>query len=89
MTNEDKVKWIEALRSGKYQQGRCFLKKENKYCCLGVLKEITNCKINFEIPNLALDISYLSHEIQSILVKFNDYENKNFNEIANWIEKNL
>lgn len=37
-------KWIRALRSGKYQQGRgtlCqFDKGEFKYCCLGVLGDI-------------------------------------------------
>ena len=31
--------WLEALRSGEYQQGRSYLKKDNKYCCLGVLAE--------------------------------------------------
>jgi len=30
--------WIEALRSGEYQQGKYSLKvNENTYCCLGVL----------------------------------------------------
>jgi len=36
--------WIQALRSGKYKQGRGYLKyildKEGFYCCLGVLEEI-------------------------------------------------
>ena len=44
MTNEQKElkrKWIEALRSGKYEQTRLRLRKgENSYCCLGVLCEI-------------------------------------------------
>lgn len=31
-------KWLEALRSGKYPQGRRFLKKGGAYCCLGVLQ---------------------------------------------------
>lgn len=35
-------KWVEALRSGKYEQGTRYLKSENKYCCLGVLCEISN-----------------------------------------------
>ncbi len=37
-------KWLEALESGKYTQGRSFLKREEcgtlKYCCLGVLCEV-------------------------------------------------
>lgn len=34
--------WVQALRSGKYQQGRAWLHNadENEYCCLGVLCEV-------------------------------------------------
>jgi len=36
-----KQKWLEALRSGKYKQGRLALKTtDEKYCCLGVLCEV-------------------------------------------------
>lgn len=32
------MKWVKALRSGKYKQGRDRLRTENnKFCCLGVL----------------------------------------------------
>lgn len=34
-------KWVKALRSGKYKQGKSFLKREDgTYCCLGVLTEV-------------------------------------------------
>lgn len=34
-------RWVEALRSGKYEQGRRILKNvENEYCCLGVLCDL-------------------------------------------------
>lgn len=33
-------KWVEALRSGKYQQGRFRLNEDGNFCCLGVLCEI-------------------------------------------------
>ena len=36
MTPEFKSKWVAALRSGKYQQGRDVLRKGDKFCCLGV-----------------------------------------------------
>lgn len=36
-----KQKWMNALRSGKFEQGRGFLCWGNKYCCLGVLAKIT------------------------------------------------
>jgi hypothetical protein len=40
-------KWVKALRSGKYKQGKSFLKQFNskgqpKHCCLGVLCELYN-----------------------------------------------
>lgn len=40
-----KEKWVKALRSGKYVQGRHFLKNStNQYCCLGVLADISGVK---------------------------------------------
>lgn len=46
MIEEYKTKWLEALRSGDYKQGRETLKKRSRdkgagprYCCLGVLGE--------------------------------------------------
>ena len=41
MNKEIKTKWLKALRSGDYEQGRYRLKsKDNKFCCLGVLCDI-------------------------------------------------
>ena len=40
-----KEKWIAALRSGEYKQGRKHLNNNGAYCCLGVLCEVylENC----------------------------------------------
>ena len=46
MNPDIKQKWIEALRSGKYEQGFSVLKKNNRYCCLGVL-----CELHSKITN--------------------------------------
>lgn len=36
-------KWVKALRSGEYSQGRdCLRNDENKYCCLGVLCDLVD-----------------------------------------------
>ena len=41
MMNQDiKAKWVAALRSGDYVQGRGALRVDNKFCCLGVLCNI-------------------------------------------------
>lgn len=37
---ENRRKWIEALRSGKYEQGNHALYENGKYCCLGVACEV-------------------------------------------------
>lgn len=33
-------RWVEALRSGKYEQGRSWLHKQGRFCCLGVACEV-------------------------------------------------
>ena len=35
-----KQRWIDALRSGQYLQGRGQLQADGKFCCLGVLCEV-------------------------------------------------
>lgn len=37
---ENLRKWVQALRSGEYQQGREFMRSSNTYCCLGVAMEV-------------------------------------------------
>lgn len=39
MNANQKNKWLEALRSGKYKKGRGRLLKQDRYCCLGVYAE--------------------------------------------------
>ena len=41
MNQEIKQKWIDALLSGKYKQGRGLLRQnDDEYCCLGVLCDL-------------------------------------------------
>lgn len=43
MNAEIKQRWLDALRSGKYNQGSRVLRSEsNKYCCLGILCELVD-----------------------------------------------
>jgi hypothetical protein len=44
MDAELKAKWLEALRSGKYDQTSGQLRDGNCFCCLGVLCDIFNPK---------------------------------------------
>lgn len=40
MDPEYKAEWLKRLRSGEYEQGKRYLNKDDKFCCLGVLCEI-------------------------------------------------
>lgn len=41
MNADVKAEWVEALRSGEYEQGESFLRRTNgEFCCLGVLCEL-------------------------------------------------
>src|SRR5438093_3640406 len=46
MNQDVKRLWTDALRSGQYQQGTGALRKNDRYCCLGVLCELAvNAKV--------------------------------------------
>lgn len=41
--------WVEALRSGKYKQGKKMLRTSgDQFCCLGVLADISGCSWEFD-----------------------------------------
>jgi hypothetical protein len=40
MKRDIKKRWIKALHSGDYQQGKSALRAGDKYCCLGVLCDL-------------------------------------------------
>ena len=70
MKKEIAGKWIEALRSGKYTQGKNFLNKNNKYfCCFGVLCELALSE-GLHIPKVPE--SYSSNCEKSLIYKY-DY----------------
>ena len=48
MNPEVKQKWIDALRSGKYEQGSEKLRSVSGYCCLGVLCDLYAQEHNVE-----------------------------------------
>ena len=48
MNPEVKQKWIDALRSGEYEQGKEKLRSVSGYCCLGVLCDIYAKETNTE-----------------------------------------
>ncbi len=124
MNKEIKEKWLKALRSGEYKQGRGYLRKESgdedRYCCLGVLaKECLGGEwvkkdslgINFRqlsdsvwvyrdnfsgecrwgsFPKSVTDhLEIKDPEWIDYLTDMNDNRYMDFDQIADWIERNL
>lgn len=106
MENENKLpedfkkRWVAALRSGEYKQGKSNLYIDGKYCCLGVAcivagmthdtidgDSLINNDIKFSIVPIVLHDS-LGDNIGLRLAIMND-NGKSFSEIADYIEENL
>ena len=93
--------WIAALRSDKYEQGQQRLRSlDNKFCCLGVLGDCLNADwqksfdcytincFTHKPPVEMQDRAGLFNSDVEHLIDMND-GGKTFDEIADWIEKNL
>lgn len=105
MKAEIKARWIEALRSGKYEQGKRALHPYgSKFCCLGVLCDVVdpskwegeeyNGAVGYLPGDLQDEVRLLDRE-QTHLINMNDgnpangIAGKPFSEIADWIERNI
>lgn len=104
MNKKWKTRWIKALTSKKYEQGRMSLKEKTDkgyaYCCLGVLRDLINPRSNAMQKNESKqDVNYLCHahlkvaglddSTQRVLGKFNDNQRWGFPRIAKWVDKHL
>jgi hypothetical protein len=118
MKSDVKLKWIEALRSGKYKQGFRTLMQESEgeasFCCLGVLCDVLGLRKeqlppDLYVPQNVTEYSYffgteklhtaltpqvcksvgLDETEQANLIRMNDQQGKTFNDIADWIERNI
>jgi hypothetical protein len=95
-----KLKWIKALRSGKFKQAKGVLRRGEGYCCLGVacvaadIKDVPRSPVisligeKFEnVPNVIRGGCSTNYVVER-LVEMND-SGVSFSEIADWIEKRL
>lgn len=103
MQKSVKKKWLKALRSGEYKQGSGQLRSDDRYCCLGVLCDITGHlkPRSFDWMNDFPDMDYrcndddairefkgLSAATQKTLAHLND-NGSSFKEIAAYISRNV
>lgn len=94
-----KAKWVAALRSGEYKQGKYLLHDEGRFCCLGVACRVAGLDINLigyskytnSMPYRSMPSFFRYADPGSPawgLAKMND-NGKTFSEIADYIEANL
>jgi hypothetical protein len=105
MREDVKKVWVEALRSGRYQQGTGVLRNEqNEFCCLGVLCDLGEKKA-WHRPHgedWGYEDPYCQHmppgsvyegafltSAEGGTVAEMNDSGKTFAEIADWIEANL
>lgn len=102
MDKDIKRRWVEALRSGKYTQGKgkLFEDYKNAFCCLGVLCDIQGiprADIGLYsitpftmdgVPGFEAIHGVIPDDVASNLAGMND-KGEDFNVIANYIEANL
>lgn len=97
LAKEFKEKWVNALRSGEYKQGKNALHNQffGTYCCLGVAEDIlkiksasTACLVGDGFPE-AIRGAASSNDLVALLTNMNDNQGKSFSEIADYIEANL
>jgi hypothetical protein len=91
MENKIIEKWIDALRSGNYQQGKTYLKDgQGGFCCLGVLCDSIGEKVGEKDTNTQHLYAFFATDLLTSVyprcVQMNDSEGYSFSEIADFIE---
>lgn len=105
MKAEFKQKWLEALRGGKYKQGKNVLRTaQDEFCCLGVLCDVVSPEgwladdsreggfLHSDRKGfLPLGVKYETAfpSIHEVKLTNMNDEGKSFAEIADWIETNV
>lgn len=99
LTPENKQKWIEALRSGKYSQTQRVLRRDEddsqSYCCLGVFCDLVApdkwvsvaSRAGYSFNNIFDSFKSQNSTLVLDLIRMNDVEDKNFAEIADYVEQ--
>lgn len=96
MNKAIKQKWVKALRSGRYTQGRGRLERivdgERHNCCLGVLCRVLRFPFSGchgRLDDAIAARARLSEAAENKLIAMNDDRRDSFAVIADYIEKEL
>lgn len=95
-----KKAWVEALRSGEYQQEYHYLSCDDGFCALGVAycavsdipqdilenkENLQDVEYDYDVPRGLRDGTMLNNQI----IDLNDDKGQDFEYIADWIEENV
>lgn len=97
MDKELKAKWIAALRSGEFKQGREYFERYEKFCCLGVLCKVSGNPTTLEYHSNWDAVTPIigNQDVIDMLWRMNDGRDDvnirphSFSEIADYIESHL
>lgn len=103
MKRELRDKWIEALRSDRFDQTSGTLERDGAYCCLGVLCVVAeeigfakaargHCNDPNRLKGAYLKAQPVNDQVGDFddkLVALNDDQRLSFPQIATWIEKHI
>jgi len=89
MKKEVAKKWVEALRSGKYKQGKAYLKQINsknepRHCCLGVLCELYDQQMKKNHKKTLFTEHMIDSETDVEFISFNKHDGGLPKEVREW-----
>jgi hypothetical protein len=62
---ENRTKWVAALRSGKYEQGKGYLRIGPRHCCLGVACELAKKELDLPVKSAFPEVRENNGKIES------------------------
>ena len=99
MDKELKEKWVAALRSGHYKQGKDWLRVGDTFCCWGVLRDLIDpadkedrrCLPARHMVAAGLPPFFDTSKLESMNDGVGEWNGnqQNFAQIADYIERNL
>jgi len=87
--NEHAQQWLEALRSGDYEQTYEMFSSQGQFCAIGVACDLISPSepVTSElIDHVTTDYLHLTHEGVDKIVSMNDDQEMTFSQIADQIE---
>ena len=84
--HREAIRWVSALRSGRYKQVRNVTKTDDGHCAVAVYYAEVGNNIEYYLESLT---ELFGYPILSNVIRMNDSHNNTFPEIADFLEREL